>query len=94
MENCGRFVKWSRNPEFSGFGCGDLLSEFSTLFTDMRGYKYIFNGSRGSSYFLLLPTYDIFFNIFHLLVKSLLPVIHSLWPTVLLLSEQKRNCHD
>ena len=40
MENCGRFVQWSRNLEFSGFGCGDLSSEFSTLFTDMRGYKY------------------------------------------------------
>ena len=40
MENCGRFVKWSRNLEFSGFGCGDLWSEFSSLFTDMRGYEY------------------------------------------------------
>ena len=38
--NCARFVKWSRNLEFSGFGCGDLSSEFSSLFTDMSGYEY------------------------------------------------------
>ena len=83
MENCGRFVKWSRNPEFSGFGCGDLWSEFSSLFTDMRGYEYF--QERMCSLSL---------NIFHLLVRSLLPIIHSLWPTVMLFSEQNRNCHD
>ena len=69
MENCGRFVKWSRNLEFSGFGCGDLSSELYSLFTDMSIFKgecalyllIFFNGSRESSYFLLLPTDENFF---------------------------------